>query len=54
MGGGAVWGRQEIQWAGIGKAGLEPGPERKQGPKGWRDLPVVKRLDGRGHRRGLG
>lgn len=49
-----MWGRQEIQWAGIGKAGLEPGPERKQGPKGRRDLPVVKRLDGRGHRRGLG
>lgn len=49
-----MWDRQETQCTGIAEAGLEPGPERKQGPKGRRDQPVVRRLDGGGHRRGLG
>lgn len=49
-----MWGRQETRWTGIGKADLEPGAERKQGPKGRRGQPTVSTLDGGGHRRQLG
>lgn len=42
-----MWGRQETQWTGIAKAGLEPGAERKQGPKGRRGQPVVRRTQER-------